>query len=55
MHDTTAIAKPLPPTPEPKPRAGKNANPRYAELYRQLSDHRLSAPARAHAVAAFRL
>lgn len=34
MHDTTAIAKPLPPTPEPKPRAGRNANPRYAALYR---------------------
>ena len=29
MHDTTAIA-----TPQLKPRAGKNANPRYAELYR---------------------
>ena len=35
MHDTTAIAKPLPPTPEPKPPAGKNADPRYAALYRQ--------------------
>jgi len=30
MHDTTAIA-----TPQHKPRAGKNANPRYAELYRR--------------------
>jgi len=30
MHDTTAIA-----TPQLKPRAGKNANPRYAELYRR--------------------
>jgi L-lactate dehydrogenase (cytochrome) len=29
MHDTTAVA-----TPQHKPRAGKNANPRYAELYR---------------------
>jgi len=29
MHDTTAIA-----TPQLKPRAGKNASPRYAELYR---------------------
>src|SRR5271168_1920464 len=28
MHDTTAIS-----TPQNKPRAGKNANPRYAELY----------------------
>jgi (S)-mandelate dehydrogenase len=30
MHDTTAVA-----TPQNKPRAGKNANPRYAELYRR--------------------
>jgi (S)-mandelate dehydrogenase len=30
MHDTTAIA-----TPQNKPRAGKNTNPRYAELYRR--------------------
>src|SRR5580700_7663246 len=30
MHDTTAIA-----TPQTKPRAGKNTNPRYAELYRR--------------------
>ena len=29
MHDTTAIA-----APQTKPYAGKNANPRYAELYR---------------------
>jgi len=29
MHDTTAIA-----TPQHKPMAGKNANPRYAALYR---------------------
>jgi len=29
MHDTTAIA-----APQNKPRTGKNANPRYAELYR---------------------
>jgi (S)-mandelate dehydrogenase len=29
MHDTTAIA-----TPQHKPRAGKSADPRYAELYR---------------------
>jgi L-lactate dehydrogenase (cytochrome) len=29
MHDTTAVA-----TPQNKPYAGKNANPRYAELYR---------------------
>jgi (S)-mandelate dehydrogenase len=29
MHDTTAFAK-----PQNKPRAGKSANPRYAELYR---------------------
>jgi (S)-mandelate dehydrogenase len=34
MHDTTAIAKPQMPTPEHKPHAGKNANPRYAALYR---------------------
>ena len=34
MHDTTAIAKPLPPAPEPKPRASKTVNPRYAALYR---------------------
>ena len=34
MHDTTALAKPLPPMPEPKPRAGKAVNPRYAALYR---------------------
>ena len=32
MHDTTAIATPQ--TAAPKPYAGKNANPRYAELYR---------------------
>jgi (S)-mandelate dehydrogenase len=30
MHDTTAIS-----TLQNKPRAGKNANPRYAELYRR--------------------
>jgi (S)-mandelate dehydrogenase len=30
MHDTTAIA-----TPQNKPRAGRNADPRYAELYRR--------------------
>ena len=30
MHDTAAIA-----TPQNKPGAGKNANPRYAELYRR--------------------
>ena len=29
MHDTTAIA-----APQTKPYVGKNANPRYAELYR---------------------
>ncbi len=34
MHDTTAVATPQTPTPQPKPRAGKNANPRYAALYR---------------------
>ncbi len=34
MHDTTALA-PSQPAPAPtKPYAGKNANPRYAELYR---------------------
>jgi hypothetical protein len=32
MHDTTAIAAPQ--TAAPKPYVGKNANPRYAELYR---------------------
>ncbi|MGB6936904.1 MAG: alpha-hydroxy acid oxidase [Xanthobacteraceae bacterium] len=32
MHDTTAIATPQ--TAAPKPYVGKNANPRYAELYR---------------------
>ncbi len=30
MHDTSAIA-----TPQNKPRTGKNASPRYAELYRR--------------------
>lgn len=46
MHDTTAIAAPqapAPPSPLPPPQAGqgrvaaagKNANPRYAELYRR--------------------
>jgi L-lactate dehydrogenase (cytochrome) len=39
MHDTTAIAtpqpKPQPPEPQPKPEAGKNANSRYAALYRR--------------------
>ena len=37
MHDTTAIAAPqtaAPQTAAPKPYVGKNANPRYAELYR---------------------
>jgi len=39
MHDTTAIAAPKKPASEraalqSKPRAGKNASPRYAELYR---------------------
>jgi (S)-mandelate dehydrogenase len=34
MLDTTAVATPQ--TAQPKPRAGKNANPRYAELYRRL-------------------
>src|SRR6204780_2877155 len=32
MHDTTAIAAPQ--TAAPKPYVGKNANPRYTELYR---------------------
>src|SRR5580700_9932425 len=32
MHDTTAVAAPQ--TAAPKPYVGKNANPRYAELYR---------------------
>lgn len=35
MHDTTAVTKPQPPTPQNRPQAGKSANPRYAELYRQ--------------------
>jgi L-lactate dehydrogenase (cytochrome) len=34
MLDTTAVATPQTPTPQPKPRAGRNANPRYAALYR---------------------
>ena len=44
MHDTTAVAAPEKAapekvasekiTPQPKPYAGKSANPRYAELYR---------------------
>jgi (S)-mandelate dehydrogenase len=34
MHDTTAIAPSESAAPQPKPYAGKNANPRYAELYR---------------------
>ena len=32
MHDTTAIAAPQ--TATSKPYVGKNAKPRYAELYR---------------------
>src|SRR6202035_583580 len=34
MHDTTAIAAPQTAAPQTKPYVGKNANPRYAELYR---------------------
>ena len=34
MHDTTAIAAPQTAAPRTKPYVGKNANPRYAELYR---------------------
>jgi (S)-mandelate dehydrogenase len=34
MLDTTTTATPQAAAPEPKPRAGKNANPRYAALYR---------------------
>src|ERR1700676_598805 len=34
MHDTTAIAAPQSAAPQTKPYAGKNANPRYTELYR---------------------
>jgi isopentenyl diphosphate isomerase/L-lactate dehydrogenase-like FMN-dependent dehydrogenase len=38
MHDTTAVTAPQPPQTKPapqiKPVAGKNANPRYAALYR---------------------
>jgi (S)-mandelate dehydrogenase len=36
MHDTTAIAAPQPVARETKPYAGKNANPRYAELYKRF-------------------
>jgi (S)-mandelate dehydrogenase len=35
MHDTTAIAAPQTATPQFKPLARKNANPRYAQLYRR--------------------
>jgi heme-binding NEAT domain protein len=40
MHDTTAIAAPKTTapqtaTPQTKPYVGKNANPRYGELYRR--------------------
>jgi L-lactate dehydrogenase (cytochrome) len=34
MHDTTAVATPQPKPVQPKPLAGKSANPRYAALYR---------------------
>src|ERR1700693_782792 len=34
MHDTTAVAAPQPAAPQTKPYVGKNANPRYTELYR---------------------
>ncbi len=34
MHDTTALAPAEPAAPQTKPYAGKNSNPRYAELYR---------------------
>jgi len=36
MLDTTKDATPPTATAQPKPRAGRNANPRYAELYRRF-------------------
>jgi (S)-mandelate dehydrogenase len=36
MHDTTAITPSESATPQTKPRAGKSANPRYAELYQHF-------------------
>jgi (S)-mandelate dehydrogenase len=36
MLDTTTVATPQAAPAQPKPRAGRNANPRYAELYRRF-------------------